>query len=304
VEFATRLEIFAKAEERIAELNGEREHPDDALFGWTKYSDWHPEEFGKLLGFKRSDADRTTVPYNTAQSTLKSLDWRSTGMVTPVKDQGDCGSCWAFSAVEGVESAALMAGTAHAKTLLSEQQVVSCDTDDDGCDGGDLPSAWKYVQGAGGLESETTYPYTSGTSGKTKRCKNDKDYVSDTSPKNWTYATKPCNYGGCKKQDENALGTSLTNFGPISICVDAASDNWQNYMSGVMTPKQCGSSNARSMDHCVQLVGMQITDDESSKNYWIVRNSWNTDWGDKGYIHLEMGDNTCGIANEALYLTL
>lgn len=305
-EYRERMQHFLANEKKAEVLNSLRTHPDDAKFGWTKFSDYSSEEFAKLMGYKRK-SNSTAIPVSTVKglrATLQSVDWRDTNKVTPVKDQGVCGSCWAFSAVESIESAALMKGTEYAKTVLSEQQVVSCDTEDAGCDGGDLPSAWEYVQSAGGLEAETMYPYKSGNNGRDYTCKDDKQYIDETKPIKWTYATPACNYGRCKNQDEDTLAANLASQGPIGICVNAGSDNWQTYNSGVMTPSQCGSSAARALDHCVQLVGVHIAESDAEKSYWIVRNSWAADWGVDGYIHLEMGDNTCGVANEALYVTL
>jgi len=156
----------------------------------------------------------------------------------------------------------------------------------------------------GDVEAETMYPYKSGNNGRDYTCKDDKQYIDETKPIKWTYATPACNYGRCKNQDEDTLAANLASQGPIGICVNAGSDNWQTYNSGVMTPSQCGSSAARALDHCVQLVGVHIAESDAEKSYWIVRNSWAADWGVDGYIHLEMGDNTCGVANEALYVTL
>lgn len=110
----------------------------------------------------------------------------------------------------------------------------------------------------------------------------------------FTYATKPCDSGQCKNQDEDALATALANKGPVSVCVNAGGNGWQNYRSGIYTKKCSGA--ASKLDHCVQLVGY---DKSGSTPYWIVRNSWNTDWGINGYMHLEMGSNACGVADEA-----
>ena len=208
-------------------------------------------------------------------------DWRSKGAVTPVKNQGQCGSCWAFSTVENVESVAILAskGKFTNTTLkLSEQQVVDCDDSDDGCGGGNPPTAYDYIINAGGLESESAYPYHA----VNQQCKFKKsDVVLDI--KSWKWATDTRNQG----EVQNAL----VNWAPLSICVDA--EYWSSYSGGVMTPDECAWF--VRLDHCVQLVGYNT---QASTPYWIVRNSWGPDWGLQGYIHLEYGHNTCGMLNE------
>jgi len=208
------------------------------------------------------------------------FDWRNyvPHPITPVKVQGQCGSCWAFSATEEIESAWILSG--HNLTLLSEQQIVDCDKSDAGCNGGDTPTAYQYVISAGGLETEAAYPYTA----KDGKC-------SATAPKvatitGFKYATS--------KKNETQLLNALATIAPISICVDAAS--WDSYAGGVLT--KCGSK----LDHCVQLVGYG-TDSASGLDYWEVRNSWGTSWGENGYIKLKRGSNICGIADEATIAT-
>merc|ERR1711998_168283 len=218
-----------------------------------------------------------------------SLDWSAKGATTPVKDQGDCGSCWAYSATEGIESGLFMAsGTLEE---LSEQQVISCDKDDLGCNGGDLPTAFDYVKNAGGIDTEKDYPDTSASSGNTGRCKPFKKQVKVTGYK---YAIPPCDSGACKNQKESDMMAALNTYGPLSVCVNA--ESWDNYSGGIYK-KKC-SGKASMLDHCVQLVGY-----DKSANYWKVRNSWAADWGEDGFIRLPMGENACGIADEATYVT-
>ena len=123
----------------------------------------------------------------------------------------------------------------------------------------------------------------------------------------FTYLTKPCWSGKCDDQNEEKLKKHVASVGAPSICVDASS--WNDYTGGIMTPKSC-SGKASRLDHCVQLVGYHKEESEEdaeggdsegskAKSYWIVRNTWNTDWGNDGYIYLKMGENTCGVADEA-----
>jgi len=214
-----------------------------------------------------------------------SFSWVDQKKTTPVKDQQQCGSCWAFSATEGVESAWLMAN--NTEVVLSPQQIVSCDKVDQGCNGGDLPTAYAYVKGAG-QEDNADYPYTSG-GGNTGVCKykaaDVKVHISG-----FKYAV---NDG--RKNDTILAVASYAN-GPLSICVDA--ESWQNYNGGILK-RDCGTA----LDHCVQLVGWGVQD---TTEYWIVRNSWNTDWGINGYIWIERnsGKDLCGITEEATWVTL
>jgi len=220
------------------------------------------------------------------------LDWSAQGATSPVKDQGSCGSCWAFSATEGIESGVFMT-TGTLPPALSTQQIISCDKTDLGCNGGDLPSAFDYVQSAGGLDTESNYPDTSHRSGNTGRCKSHSNAVKVTGYK---YAVPPCEGGSCSSQDEDGLKAALNSYGPLSVCVNAATFN--SYYGGVLTGKCSGAYN--KLDHCVQLVGYDTT---ASKPYWKVKNSWASDWGEQGFIRLPMGVNSCGIADEAMYVT-
>jgi len=264
------------------------------VYGVNKFSDLTADEFKqKYLGYKPSTefVDVSEIPLLELDPTDPAVnasgsiaDWRQKGVVTPVKDQQQCGSCWAFSATEEIESAWLMAG--NKKQILAPEQIVACDKKDLGCNGGDTPTAYKYVMKAGGMVTEETYPYSSGK-GKTGKCKK-----GDLSPKvvtikGFSYATPPKNSNG--KPNENKMAAALASKGPLSVCVDA--ESWQQYKKGVVT-RTC----KKQLDHCVQAVGYNK---KGPKPYWIVRNSWNTDWGVDGYIYVGMGHDYCGIANEA-----
>jgi len=160
---------------------------------------------------------------------------------------------------------------------LSPQEVVDCDTTDQGCNGGDPPTAYQFVMQEGGLEDDSDYPYTA----QDGTCNFQKNLVKVTIS-NWQYATQ--------NSDETTMQNNLVSWGPLSICVDA--EPWQDYTGGVMMGSDCSTS----LDHCVQLVGYDMT---QSTPFWIVRNSWGTDWGENGYIRLQYGQDTCGCADEA-----
>jgi len=248
-----------------------------AEHGVTKFSDLTQQEFQEFyLGYRPNDP--TSQLHNaasrpTAGDPPSTFDWRShPGVLTPVYNQEQCGSCWAFSAVENMESQWALAG--YNLTSLSVQQVVDCDTTDGGCNGGDTPTAYEYIQKAGGLESWKEYPYTA----KNGRCRFDKSGVV-AQITGWEYAGK---------NDEAKMADYLATHGPVSICVDAS--NWNNYKKGILPASKCGNQ----LDHCVLAVGYDL-----DSKYWIVRNSWGTDWGvEDGFIYLEYGTNTCGLATE------
>lgn len=234
------------------------------------------------------------------QSAPAKIDWSELGATSPVKNQGGCGSCWAFSATEGIESGLYMA--TKKMIPLSTQEIVACDKsepDGGGCGGGDLPTAFAWVMQAGGMDTAKDYPDTSSRSAKTGQCKWDGKKVAKVA--SWAYAIKPCakseqaKGGKCADQDEDGLKAALATFGPLSVCINAGS--WDFYSGGVLKGRCSGAW--KSLDHCVQLVGYDTT---ASTPYWKVRNSWGESWGEKGFIRLPMGENACGIADEATYV--
>jgi C1A family cysteine protease len=280
-EIPKKFGAFLENKASIAKLNADAKAKGlDTKFGYTKFSDLTAAEFKKYyLGYKPSQNPPKPSATSHVESHVEiptSFDWGAKGAVTPVKDQGQCGSCWAFSATEGVESAWFMAG--HALPVLAPQQIVDCDTSDDGCNGGDLPTAFAYVE-KNGMEPEKDYPYTA----EDGTCAYESGEVV-AKITGWQYATQ----NGNETQMQIA---SMAN-GPLSICVDASS--WQNYESGVYS--ECGTP---SLDHCVQITGWGVSGDTP---YWNVKNSWGTSWGQNGYIWVERGNDECGIAEEATYV--
>jgi C1A family cysteine protease len=225
------------------------------------------------------------------------VDWSLKGAVTPVKNQGHCSSCWAYSVTESIESTTfIQTGKLYD---FSEQQMISCDSKDQGCQGGDPPLAYAYAQQYG-LAFQSDYPDTSSNSSQKDAC--------NTKPKSqvkvgsWAYAVAPCTGGPCSNQDENGLKAVLAAHGPLSVCVNAMeqdpqpdSADWLAYKGGILKGTCLGGF--RAINHCVQLVGYNTT-----AGYWKVRNSWGDKWGDAGYILLPMGVNACGIADEATFV--
>jgi len=291
-----RFTVFSQNLVKAMNLNSGEEN-GGAVFGITKFMDLTASEFKEFKGYVPSATRGVpTVEKMTPSAFVASpcsgtyCDWRTAGAVTAVKNQGQCGSCWAFSATEGLESGWFLGG--HALVALSPQQLVSCDKVDSGCDGGDLPTAYKYIEDTGGLESNAQYPYTSGGGGNTACKFNAKSIVA--SMQGWSYAIPPC-YGACTNQNEGDLQQAVAQYGPSSICVNA--ESWQFYNKGILK-SACPSAYSK-LDHCVQLVGYSS---QGAVKYWIIKNSWAADWGEQGYIYIQIGKNLCGVADEATFV--
>ncbi|XP_038698899.1 thiol protease aleurain-like [Tripterygium wilfordii] len=209
-------------------------------------------------------------------------DWREEGIVSPVKDQGNCGSCWTFSSTGALEAAYKQAfGTGIS---LSEQQLVDCAGafDNFGCDGG-LPShAFEYIKYNGGLETEKAYPYT----GQNGLCKFSSENVAVQvlSSVNITL--------GAEDELKHAVGLVR----PVSVAFQANKE-FSFYKRGVFTSNTCGST-PMDVNHAVVAVGYGV---EDGVPYWIIKNSWGAEWGENGYFKMEMGKNMCGIATCASY---
>jgi len=249
--------------------------------GITQFMDLTPQEFSaKYKGLRPSKhlMKRNVTKVHPAAK-AQSIDWNAKGVLTPIKNQGQCGSCWAFSATEQLESQYKQKyGTLKE---LSPQQITSCDTTCAGCGGGNPIEAWGYVSGFGGQELASDYPYTSGVTGQTGTCSsNAADIAEDVGSTYSLIASTP-------SQESNMLAQIQES--PMSVCVDATL--WQTYQGGVITASSgCGTS----IDHAVQATGYN-----AEGNYWIVRNSWGESWGENGFVWVEYGANVCGITDQA-----
>lgn len=279
-DYQYRLTVFDANLDRIQQLN--ENSAGGATFGLTKYADLTPEEFASFyLGYIPSTADHPEELLElTSEAVPDTYNWIPLNKVTPVKNQEQCGSCWAFSATENIESVWMIAKGLTPSTFqpLAPQQIVDCDTNDGGCNGGDTPTAYEYVIKAGGQDTEASYPYKA----VNQPCKF-KPADVEAKISSYKYATRT--------QNEDDMKTATATVAPLSICVDA--QPWQFYTSGIMTRSQCGTS----LDHCVQITGYDTAATTPTK-FWTVRNSWGTDWGEQGFIRLEYGTNTCGCAQE------
>jgi len=276
-EYAKRLSIFAENMERVAKMNAEHVLINgEAVFGVTKFSDLTPEEFkATYLTYRPSNRTRNVKDPVIEGPIANDIDWVSKGAVTPVKDQGRCGSCWAFSATAAIESYAKLSGK-YGLEVLSAQQINSCDKRDGGCNGGNTETAYEYVKGAGGIEKNSDYPYTSG-GGSTGSCKFQSSKIAVTIS----------GYHSVSR-GESALKNAM-NDGPASLCLAASS--WQSYRGGIL--ERCDNQ----VDHCVQGTGY------SGSSYWRIRNSWGTSWGESGFIRLAQGKDLCKVSDDTTYPT-
>jgi len=214
------------------------------------------------------------------------VDWRMNGTVTGVKDQGSCGSCWAFSATGSLEGQHALA--TGALTALSEQNLVDCAMKEGnhGCFGGLMDFAFQYVKDAGGLDTEASYPYTAHTG---------------------TCAYKPASSGAnltswvdITRGSEGELQQAVATIGPVSVAIDASLPTFHFYKEGVYQDTRCSSTH---LDHGVLAVGYgTLATKGTAQEYWLVKNSWGEAWGAGGYIMMARNqDNACGIATKASY---
>jgi len=256
----------------------------DATFkvGMNQFGDMTNTEFASMFnGVKVPKGYTHDATFVSTNAKLPdSWDWRTQGAVTPVKDQGQCGSCWSFSTTGSVEGCHFL--TAKNLVGLSEQNLVDCSTaqGNQGCNGGLMTSAMDYIK-IGGIDSESSYPYTA--TGP-NQCQFSASNV----------ASHEQGYTNVASGDENALQQSVYQ-GPTSVAIDASQSSFQFYTSGVYSDPNCSSS---QLDHGVLAVGWGS--DPSGGPYWIVKNSWNTSWGNQGYIWMARNQNNmCGIATMA-----
>lgn len=233
--------------------------------------------------------------FNLTATLPKNVDWREQGYVTPVKDQGQCGSCWSFSTTGALE------GQMYRKTgslvSLSEQNLVDCSTPEgnQGCNGGLMDAAFQYIKLNGGIDTEESYPYEA----QDGTCRYSAKYAGG----------EDTGFVDVPSGDENALKEAVATVGPVSIAIDASQSSFQFYSSGIYNEPDCSST---ALDHGVLVVGYgtlapEETADDNDVNhkhnhYWIVKNSWSTKWGDQGYIKMSRNrHNQCGIATQASY---
>jgi len=278
-EYHFRLGVFLSTARYVEEFN--RKGASFKL-GLNHLSHLTPSEYKSLLGAFVPDTEMRPTIENT-NAAPESFDWREKGAVNAIKDQAQCGSCWAFSAIQTCESAYFIAK----KTLLSlsESNLVDCVTSCYGCNGGWPYKAIDYViknQG-GKFNSEEDYPYVA----QTRKCAyNAAKAIGSVSG----YKSIPKN--------EEQLKEAVYTYGPASICIDASCASFHSYSSGIYNEPKCSSL---FLDHAVGCVGYGS---ENGKDYWIVRNSWGTSWGEQGYVRIARNaKNMCGVASSVIIAT-
>ena len=280
-EFEFRADAFKNTLMQLSEENSKNENT--FRVGLNKFADWTPAEFQRILSYKpvyqnarQVAVQETAIP--------DSVDWRTQGAVNPVQDQGQCGSCWAFSAVGALEGRnKIKSGTL---VKLSEQQMVDCaggQYGNEGCNGGDMGTAFQYAHD-NGMMLESAYPYA----GVDQNCAFNAAKVVVT----------PTGGDAVATNNAVALKTAIA-AGPVSVAIEADTFVFQFYSGGILNSKACGTN----LDHGVVAVGYGA--DSTGKAYYIVRNSWGASWGSNGYINIAIVDGAgiCGIQMEPVYPT-
>jgi len=284
-EYATPAEEERRRSIWLDNIHNVAEHnkkENDFTMAINQFSDMTNEEFNNYLGYKMPLEKAAPVNRKIFRNvkTPSRVDYRSEGLVTPAKNQGQCGSCWAFSAIGSMEGAW---AKQNGLVSLSEQEIVDCGSGS--CNGGLMPEGFKTAINMGGIESESSYPY---------------EHV-DYNGCRYNAANAAAHITGYQAvyPGENQLEMALVQAGhPISVAVHAGS-GMQQYHGGIYSDPTC---RYYQLNHGVLLVGYDKTDPNNS--YWIVKNSWGSGWGESGFIKMKMGQNICGISKDPSYATL
>ena len=280
-EYHIRFGIFLANLRRIQDFKGK-----SFKVGLNKFSTLTPAEYRSLQGFRMPAVmpEYKMAPSTAKRTNLESIDWREKGAVVPVKDQGWCGACWAFSACQAIESAHAI--TTGECTSLSDQNIIDCTSSYFGCLGGLTVTGIAYVQitQQGYMNLEKDYPYEGLFHGNCR-------YSGKTSILAMTELVD------VPQDDEEAMAATCEQ-GCLSVAMDSSSWEFQQYTGGIFDSDTCSQE---SLSHAVNVVGFGK---EGDTPYWIVRNSWGTGWGEQGYARCKRGKNICGISKLPLFVVL
>jgi len=284
-EYRFRLAQFAEADALIEDHNSQ--NGSSFTLGHNKMSDWTTAERKRLLGYKPSMIPRANSTVALTESNAAGVDWVTAGAVTPVKDQGQCGSCWSFSSTGSMEGVYQIKG--NALTSFSEQQLVDCVTLCFGCNGGNFTTVFNQYAEANFMFLESAWPYNA----KNGKCAEGTPTTAPTDMKTTgSVAVTP--------EDVASLKSAL-NLNPVSVAIEADKFKFQAYKDGVFDDSSCGTA----LDHAVLLVGYGT--DDQGQEYWIMKNSWGSSWGDAGYMKMAIignGPGTCGVMMDPVYATM
>jgi C1A family cysteine protease len=286
-EMETRFAIFKQNIINIISHNSDANQ--NFTMGVNQFTDLTPDEFRMMYvgGLKTEVGSYGCKTFSSSASGAPAtVDWRTKGAVTSVKDQGQCGSCWSFSSTGAVEGAwAISKGQL---TDFSEQELVDCATGisygSHGCNGGQMEGAFKFVI-ENGQCTLSSYPYTA-KDGTCQKC---------------TAVAHMSSCSDVKPNDQLSLKAAVAQQ-PVSVAIEADTRYFQSYSGGILDSSSCGTT----LDHGVLTVGYG---EENGQKYWLVKNSWGTTWGDKGYVKIARSDSTndkgiCGIAMDPSFPTV
>jgi len=283
-EFLNRFEIFKQNMDFVHNWNSQG---SETVLGLNTMADLTNSEYRNIYLTLRIDGTERLAaeePFFGSNVPLAvNVDWRPKGAVTDIKDQGQCGSCWAFSATGATEGAYYL--SKGVLTSLSEQNLMDCSTayGNQGCNGGLMDSAFKYIIANKGIDTENSYPYQV----KQGTCRFSTANIGATIS----------GYKDIAAGNEAALQAAV-NQQPIAVAIDASQNSFQLYKSGVYNEAKCSSSR---LDHGVLAIGYG-TDETTGADYWLVKNSWGKSWGIQGFINMSRNkSNQCGIATSASY---
>ncbi|KAL7631749.1 UNVERIFIED_CONTAM: hypothetical protein RMT77_017930 [Armadillidium vulgare] len=282
---AQRYKIFQQNKLKIAEHNKRFEEGKETFkMGINQFADKIPEEPHLLNEFKKHtyETSKGARVHKTrpGYSYPESVDWRESGCVSPVKNQGQCGGSWTFVVTESLEAACCLKN--DNLVSLSIQNLIDCVEGASCSSGVMIDPAFDYIESSGGLDTEASYPYT----GKKGVCQFDPANIGC-----------PCSgYVSIPSGSEDDLLTAVATAGPVAAAIDASRMSFQLYASGVYYDASCSSV---VLDHSVLIVGYGT---ENSAEFWLVKNSFGVSWGENGYIKMARNrDNNCGIASDAAY---